>query len=78
MLNSDVYAIYTEDNERNGSIKELYPSFKDAKNDRFKYANWFMEYGDIWIQLYKSGSAFCCSHSWHILPDGTISSEYNF
>ena len=78
MLNNDIYAIYTEDDERRGSIKELYSSFDEAKNDRFKYHNWFCENGDVWIKLYKANSRFRCTHSWRILPDGTIDCEYSF
>ena len=78
MLNNDIYAIYTDNSEYNGSVKELYASFDEAMNDRFKYANWFMEYGDVWILLYKGGDRFSSSHSWHIRPDGTVESEYDF
>lgn len=78
MLNNDIYAIYTEDDERRGSIKELYPSFDEAKNNRFKYSNWFTQDGDVWIKLYKANGKFRCTHSWHILPDGTIDCEYSF
>lgn len=78
MLNNDIYAIFTEDDERKGSIKELYYSFEEAKADRYKYANWFCSKGDIWIRLYKAENAFKCSYSWHILPDGSITSVYNF
>lgn len=78
MLNNDIYAIYTEDDERKGSIKELYSSFDEAKNDRFKYNNWFREKGDVWIRLYKANSKFRCTHYWHILSDGTIDSDICF
>ena len=78
MLNNDIYAIYTDNSEYNGSVKELYASFDEAMKDRFKYANWFMEYGDVWILLYKGGDVFSSSHSWHIRPDGTVESEYDF
>ena len=78
MLNNDIYAIYTEDDERRGSVKELYSSFDEAKNDRFKYSNWFTNRGDVWIKLYRANSEFHCTHSWHVLPDGSIQSEYSF
>ena len=32
MLNKDIYAIYTEDDEYKGSIKELYSSFEEVKS----------------------------------------------
>lgn len=78
MLNNDIYAIYTENDECTGSIKELYYSFEEAKADRYKYANWYRSNGDVWIKLYKAENAFKCIHSWHILPNGEINSEYNF
>lgn len=78
MLNKDIYAIFTNNDERSGSVKELYSSFEEAKADRFKYANWFCPKGDVWIELYKAGNPFYSFHEWHILPDGSIASEYNF
>lgn len=78
MLDRDIYAIYTEDDEWNGSIKELYLSFDEAKNDRFKYHNWFCENGDVWIKLYKANSKFRCIHTWHILPNGSVDRDYLF
>ena len=52
MLNKDIYAIFTNNDERSGSVKELYSSFDEAKADRFKYANWCCPKGDIWIELF--------------------------
>lgn len=78
MLSKDVYAIYTDNDERNGSIKELYDSFEEAKRDRYKYANWFCPKGDIWIELFEADKPFRSSHSWHINPEGKITTEYNF
>lgn len=78
MLKNDIYAIYTEDDERHGSIKELYTSFDEAKKDRFKYSNWFCSIGDVWIKQYKTNGRFRCIHSWHISSDGTITCEYDF
>lgn len=78
MLDRDIYAIYTDDNEYGGTVKELYQSFDEAKNDRFKYSNWFRDNGDVWIRLYSANGGFKCSHSWHILPNGRVVSEYPF
>lgn len=78
MLKQDIYAIYTKNSEFGGSIKELFTSFKEAMQARFKYANWFCDKGDIWIYLYKGNSPFNCSHRWRINPNGAIQEEYNF
>lgn len=78
MLNVDVYAIYTMDDERTGSIKELFFSFEEAMANRFHYANWFADSGDISIELYKANSKFRCSHTWKINPDGSIREEFPF
>ena len=78
MLKNDIYAIYTDDSERTGSIKELFYSFDDAMEARCHYANWFRDEGDVWIQLYKANTNFSCSHSWHINKNGSIVSEYDF
>lgn len=80
MLNKDIYAIYTENDDRSGTTKELFFSFEEAKENRFKYGNWFRPNGDVWIDLYKAEKLFYPSHRWHILPDGTIEYEhkYNF
>lgn len=78
MLNKDIYAIFTNDDERGGSVKELYSSFDKAKADRFKYANWCCSKGDIWIELFEAGKPFRSSHSWHMFPDGSIVNEYNY
>ena len=76
MLNFDLYAIYTEDNERNGSIKEFFTSFNEAKANRFKYANWFCPKGDVWINRYDAG--FHESYSCRINENGDIVSEFNW
>lgn len=78
MLKQDIYAIYTNDDESRGSIKELFTSFKKAMQARFKYANWYCYKGDVWIYLYKGNSPFNCSHRWRINPNGEIQEEYNF
>ena len=78
MLNFDLYAIYTDDNERNGSIKEFFHSFEEAKKNRFKYANWFCPKGNIWISKYKAGTTFHPCYEWHIHEDGHIMSEYDW
>lgn len=78
MLKNDIYAIYTNDDDRRGSIKELFYSFNDAMEARYCYANWYCEKGDIWIKQYKANTKFSCSHSWHINKNGNIISEYNF
>ena len=75
MLKNDIYAIYTENDERKGSIKELFSSFEDAMEARCHYANWYREKGDIWIQEYKANTKFSCSRSWHIDKNGNIISE---
>ena len=76
MLNFDIYSIYTDDNERNGSNKEFFLTLTEAIENRFNYSNWYRPKGDVWIHLYKGNSKFVCSHKWHILPDGTIDIEY--
>lgn len=78
MLNKDVYAIYTEDDERRGSVKELFSSFEEAMEARYKYANWFRPKGDVWIELFKANDPFRSSHSWNINPEGKITAEYDF
>lgn len=78
MLSKDIYAIYTSDDERSGSIKELFFSFEDAKRARYKYANWYCPKGNISIKLFKADSPFRSSHTWYINPEGKITTEYNF
>lgn len=78
MLNKDVYAIYTDNDERRGSVKELFFSFDEAMEARYKYANWFCPKGYVSIKLYKANSPFRCSHTWHINPEGEITEEYDF
>ena len=78
MLNKDVYAIDTDDDERRRSVKELFFSFEEAMEARYKYANWYCPRGDIWIKLFKANSPFRSSHSWHINPEGKITAEYDF
>ena len=77
MLNFDIYAIYTDDNERNGSIKEFFHSFEEAKENRFKYANWFCPKGNVWIVKYKAGSVDPC-YEWLIDENGDIKLEYDW
>lgn len=53
MLKFDIYAIETDNDERSRSIKELFTSFDDAMNARYKYANWFCQkemFGLIFIK----------------------------
>ena len=78
MLSKDIYAIYTDNDERSRSIKELFFSFEEAMEARYKYANWCSPKGDVWIKLYEANSPFKSSHSWHINPEGKVTSEYNF
>ncbi|HAH17934.1 MAG TPA: hypothetical protein DCL29_02835 [Eubacterium sp.] len=78
MLDFDIYAIETEDDERSGSIKELFPSFEDAMNARYDYANWCCPRGDVWINLYKANHPFKRAHTWHIDKSGKIISEYKY
>ena len=75
MLDFDLYAIYTDKNERDGSIDELFVSFEDAMNNRMKYANWYCNKGDIWIRKI-SREKFSVVEEWHINDDGTISNHY--
>ena len=78
MLNFDVYAIETENDERSGSVKELFTSFDDAMNARYNYANWFCPKGDVWINLYKANHPFVRACTWHIDEKGKIISEYKY
>lgn len=78
MLEFDIYAIRTDDDERSGSVKELFTSFDDAMNARYKYANWFCPRGDVWINLYKAYHPFKCAHTWHINKEGKIINEYEY
>lgn len=78
MLNFDIYAIETEDDERSSNIKELFTSFDDAMNARYKYANWFCSKGNVWINLYKANCPFKCVCTWHINEKGEIISEYKY
>ena len=78
MLEFDIYAIRTDDDERSGSVKELFTSFDDAMNERYKYANWFCPRGDVWINLYKAYHPFKCAHTWHINKEGKIINEYEY
>lgn len=78
MLEFDIYAIRTDDDERSGSVKELFMSFDDAMNARYKYANWFCPRGDVWINLYKAYHPFKCAHTWHINKEGKIINEYEY
>jgi beta-mannanase len=75
MLNFDLYAIYTDKSERSGSIDELFVSFEEAMNNRMKYANWYCNKGDIWIQKI-SREKFSVVEKWHINDDGTIGTHY--
>ena len=78
MLKFDIYAIETENDERSSSVKELFPSFKDAMNARYNYANWFSPKGNVWINLYKANHPFKCAYTWHIDESGKIISEYKY
>ena len=78
MLKFDIYAIETDDDERSRSIKELFTSFDNAMNARYKYANWFCPRGNVWINLYKANYPFKCAHTWHIDENGKIISEYKY
>ena len=78
MLEFDIYAIRTDDDERSGSVKELFTSFDDAMNARYKYANWLCPRGDVWINLYKAYHPFKCAHTWHINKEGKIINEYEY
>ena len=75
MLDFDLYAIYTDKNERSGSIDELFVSFEEAMNNRMKYANWFCNKGNIWIRKI-SREKFSVVEEWHINDDGTICNHY--
>lgn len=78
MLNFDIYAISTDDDERSRSVKELFTSFDDAMNARHKYANWCCPKGNVWINLYQANYPFRYIHTWHINARGKIISEYNY
>ena len=78
MLKFDIYAIETDNDERSRSIKELFTSFDDAMNARYKYANWFCPKGNVWINLYKANCPFKCAYKWHIDEKGKIISEYKY
>lgn len=69
MLNKDIYAIYTTYDKFRGGIEELFDSFEDAMKNRFKYANWYCDDGDVYIKLYKKGRPFFPSIEWHIGSD---------
>jgi len=73
MLKQDIYAIYTEDNER-GSIKELFSSFEEAMEARYKYAT----KGDVWIYIYDAYKPFYPSYSCHVCANGEIDDVYEF
>lgn len=72
MLKQDIYAIYTEDDERRGSIKELFSSFEEAMEARCKYANFFRPKGDVWIYTYDAYKPFYPSYSCHVCVNGEI------
>lgn len=73
MLNFDLYAIYTTDNEYNGSIKEYFVSFEDAMNNRMKYADWWSPNGRVTIKKFPANSSMTyASESWDIHEDGRI------
>lgn len=75
MLNRDIYAIYTTSDEFRGNIRELFDSLEDAMKNRFKYANWYCDTGDVYIQLYKKERPFSPSIEWHIDSDGHLIEE---
>ena len=76
MLNFDLYAIYTEKNERDGSIDELFTSFDEAIQHRMKYANWYRPHGCVWIQRIPANTRFTTAEQWLIDTDGAIISHY--
>lgn len=78
MLNFDLYAIYTEKNEYNGSIDELFTSFEEAMEQRMKYANWFREKGCVWIKKFPAKEKFHTIEEWLINADGTIAKHYEW
>ena len=78
MLNFDLYAIWTSDNEYGGSIKEFFTSFKEAVEHRMEYANWWCSNGNICIEKYPAGSDFRASDKWYINPDGTIQDHFKW
>lgn len=75
MLNKDIYAIYTTSDEFRGSVRELFNTFDDAMNSRFKYSNWYCDAGDVYIQLYKKERPYFPSIEWHIGSDGHLIEE---
>lgn len=76
MLNKDIYAIYTTTDEFRGHVRELFDSFNDAMNNRFKYSNWYCDLGDVYIHLYEKNQTFIVpSIKWHVTSDGKISLE---
>ena len=77
MLKFDLYAIYTEDNEYGGSIKEFFSSFEEAMENRMNYANWWCPNGTVWIKKYPANrKEFYASERWYINADGTIDRHY--
>lgn len=78
MLNFDLYAIETMDDERQSSIKEFFTSFEEAKENRFKYAHWCYPKGYVAIAKYNANNSLLRSHTWYLNPEGNILEEYNF
>ena len=77
MLNFDLYAIYTEKNERDGSVDELFSSFEEAMQHRMKYSNWWREKGNVWIKKFPAKGTFAYNERWLINADGTVAQHYS-
>lgn len=75
------YAINCETGETSSIDKEYFDTFQDAMNNRFKYANWWCNSGDVWIKEYIMGGNNLTrkvTNEWHIGTDGRIISHYTW
>lgn len=76
MVKLNLYAIVVDDEDGMLEIKDLFETFEECLENRFKYANWGCDYGNIWIQKIPGGKNFNASDEWHIIPDGTITTHF--
>lgn len=76
MLDFDIYAINTEDDEYKSSDKEFYLSFDEAMKNRFKYSNWYRKNGNVWIKRYQAGIPHAVE-LWKVNEDGTFDAYYD-
>lgn len=76
MLDFDLFSIYVTTDEYRGEDQKLFLSFEDAMAARKRYANWFCDYGDVYIRRFVGGCVSVAKETWHVCADGHIVFHY--